>query len=314
MDQQHPTQGRAKWTWILIVIIFATPVIPTKYEIQPLGNNPGLFYAKVEPLRITSTYWRIVVYMDPQHLQAHLQSKNISTDINNVYSTCLDQSIEKDCRSEVRVDLLNGKVKQIENNYEELKNMLTEIKQDTPEVENLPPSMQKRRAPLLGFIRSIIGPVTGVMTSDDAEEYDNSINEVHDRQNNLSKLLRKQTHVVKSEINNIHLELNKKSQEIANIQQQLNKTIKGHHSPLRRQDESRRRNILELHPFVICLDLYNNKSGANKHQLHKRKIGKRLPQKFRTTPIRYRLYCKDEIYHPNRNSDYQKDRRIYLEP
>ena len=118
MDQQHHTQGRAKWTWILIVIIFATPVTPTQYEIQPLRNNPGLFYVKVEPLRITSTYWRIVVYMDPQHLQAHLQSKNISTEINNVYSTCLDQSLEEDCRSEVKVDLLNEKVKQIENNYE----------------------------------------------------------------------------------------------------------------------------------------------------------------------------------------------------
>ena len=77
--------------------------------------------------------------------------------------------------------------------------------------------MQKRRAPLLGFIGPIIGPVIGVMTFDDAEEYDNTINELHDRQNNLSKILRKQTHIVKSEINNIHLELNQKSQEIANI-------------------------------------------------------------------------------------------------
>ena len=96
--------------------------------------------------------------------------------------------------------------------------MLTEIKQDKPEVENSPPSMQKRRAPLLGFIGSIIGPVIGVMTSNDAEEYDNAIDELNARQNNLSTILRKQTHIVKSEINNIHLELNKKSQAIAKIQ------------------------------------------------------------------------------------------------
>ena len=188
MIQKHLTQGREKWTWILIAI-FAIPVTPTQYEIQPLRNNPGLFYAKVEPLRITSTYWRIVVYMDPQHLKAHLESKNISTDINNVYSTCLDQSIEEDCRSGVKEDVLNGKVEKIERIYEELKNMLAEIKQDTPEVENPPPSMQKRRAPLLGFIGSIIGPEIGV-TSDDTEEYDKAINELHDRQNNPSKILR----------------------------------------------------------------------------------------------------------------------------
>ena len=104
--------------------------------------------------------------------------------------------------------------------------MLAEIKQDTPEVENPPPSRQKRRAPLLGFIGSIIGPVIGVMTSDDAEEYDNAINELHGRHNNLRKILKNQTHIVKSEINNIHLELNQKSQEISKIQPQLNETIK----------------------------------------------------------------------------------------
>ena len=104
--------------------------------------------------------------------------------------------------------------------------MLAEIKQDIAEVKNPPLYIQKRRAPLLGFIGSIIEPVIEVMTSDDAEEYDNAINELHDRQNNHSKILRKQTHIVKSEINNIHLELNQKSQEITNIQQQLKETIK----------------------------------------------------------------------------------------
>ena len=75
MNRKHLTQGRANWTWILLAI-FATPVTLKQYEIQPLRNNLGLFYAKVEPLRITSTHWRIVVYMDPQNLQAHLQFKS----------------------------------------------------------------------------------------------------------------------------------------------------------------------------------------------------------------------------------------------
>ena len=75
-------------------------------------------------------------------------------------------------------------------------------------MENRPPSIQKRKSPLLGFIGSIIGPVVGVMTSDHAEEYDTTISGVHERQNNLSKILRNQTPIVKSEMNNIHLELN----------------------------------------------------------------------------------------------------------
>ena len=155
MSQEHLTQGREKWTWILLAIL-ATPVTPTQYEIQPLRNNPRLFYPKVEPLRITSTYCRIVVYMHLQHLQAHLKFKNISTDINHVYLTCINRSKEKYCRNEFKIDLFNRKIKQIKNIYEEFNNMLVEIKQDTPEVKNPPPSVQKRRAPLLGFIGSII--------------------------------------------------------------------------------------------------------------------------------------------------------------
>ena len=75
-NDKYLTPGRVKWTWILLAI-FATlqhlqqqlhfAKTSTQYEIQPLRNNAGLSYAKVEPLRITSTYCRIVVYMDPQY-------------------------------------------------------------------------------------------------------------------------------------------------------------------------------------------------------------------------------------------------------
>ena len=71
--------------------------------------------------------------------------------------------------------------------------------------------MHKRRVPLLGFIGSILGPVIGVMTSDDAEEYDKAINDMYEMQNNISKIIAKQTHVIKAEINNSHQDLNKKT-------------------------------------------------------------------------------------------------------
>ena len=72
--------------------------------------------------------------MDPQHLQAHLQFKNMSTDINHVYSTCLDRSKEESCRNKVEIDLLNEKIKQVKSIYAELNIMLTEIKQYAPEL------------------------------------------------------------------------------------------------------------------------------------------------------------------------------------
>ena len=85
--------------------------------------------------------------------------------------------------------------------------------------------MHRRRAPLLGFIGSILGPVIGVMTSDDAEEYKEAINDIYEKQNNISKIIGKQTHIIKAEVNNIHQDLNKKTKQIQNIQKELNETI-----------------------------------------------------------------------------------------
>ena len=91
MDQNPIIQEIEKWTWILLTIL-STPATLAQYEIQPLGNNLGLFYAKVELLPITNTYWRIIFYMNLLTLQAHLQFDNISTDINHVSSTYLNPS------------------------------------------------------------------------------------------------------------------------------------------------------------------------------------------------------------------------------
>lgn len=53
-----------------------------------------------------------------------------------------------------------------------------------------PRTMQKRRIPMFGFIGDILGPVVGVMTAEDGEDYTNSINELYDCENNLSRVLR----------------------------------------------------------------------------------------------------------------------------
>ena len=51
--------------------------------------------------------------------------------------------------------------------------------------------MHKRRAPLLRFIGSILGAVMGVMTSDDAEEHEEAINDIYEQQTNISKIVKK---------------------------------------------------------------------------------------------------------------------------
>ena len=67
--------------------------------------------------------------------------------------------------------------------------------------------------------------VIGVMTSDDAEEYNEAINYISEKQNDISKIIRKQTHIIKAEVNNIQQDLSKKTKQIQIIQKELNETI-----------------------------------------------------------------------------------------
>ena len=85
--------------------------------------------------------------------------------------------------------------------------------------------MHRRRAPLLGFIGSILGPVIRGMTFNDAEEYNEAINDIYEKQNNIRKIIGKQTNIIKAEVSNIHQDLSKKTKQIQIIQKELNETI-----------------------------------------------------------------------------------------
>lgn len=79
---------------------------------------------------------------------------------------------------------------------------------------------------MLGFIESILGPAVGLLTSEDGEEYSDMMNELHTRQSNLSRIMGKQTHIVKVEIEEIHKELCTRTEEIQQTQPLLERSMK----------------------------------------------------------------------------------------
>ena len=79
---------------------------------------------------------------------------------------------------------------------------------------------------MLGFIGSILGPVVGLLTSEDGEEYTHAINELNDRQGNLSRIMKQQTDIIGVELQNIHEELHLRNKEIQELQVILTETIK----------------------------------------------------------------------------------------
>ena len=163
--------------------------------------------------------------MDPQKLQEHLQFEKMKLYTQKIYKTCPNYSKNSNCKDILKFDRQNEKLFQLETTNRDLGGILMDLHQDKP-YEMIPPkTMHKRRAPLPGFIGSILGPVTGVKTSDIAGEYNKAISDMYENQNNLIKIIGKQTHIIKAEVNNIHQDLNKKTNQINTIQMELNNDI-----------------------------------------------------------------------------------------
>lgn len=129
--------------------------------------------------------------------------------------------MKEDYREEVKLDTLFNKLHKIETENKNLNRLLTEIQHRKPESESLSRTMNKRRGPMLGFIESILGPVVGVLTSENGEEY-SGIRAIR----KLGRIWGKQTHIVKAEIDEIHKELYTRTNEIHQMQSILEKTKK----------------------------------------------------------------------------------------
>ena len=70
---------------------------------------------------------------------------------------------------------------------------------------NLPSGVRAGRAtPILGFLGGIVGPVAGSLTYEDGVMMDFKIDDLNQAQANLSHLVRTQTHLVLSQLEQLH--------------------------------------------------------------------------------------------------------------
>ena len=100
---------------------------PTQYGIQPFINNPGFFNENLETIRTIQNHWKLVVIMDAQKLQEHLQLEKMKLDIQRIHQTCPNRSKSKNCKYMLKFDRLNEKLCQLETTNEGLLGILIEL-------------------------------------------------------------------------------------------------------------------------------------------------------------------------------------------
>lgn len=91
----------------------------------------------------------------------------------------------------------------------------------------LPKSLwTRRRTPLLGIVGELAGPIFGVMSYNDQEDIDYSIQALNAAQTNLSHLMGKLTHVLRSQVDNLHNEAQLQKVKLEDLKRNLSSVIK----------------------------------------------------------------------------------------
>ncbi|XP_043464121.1 uncharacterized protein LOC122499712 [Leptopilina heterotoma] len=190
-----------------------------QYQITPFQSSSGMYFEYIGEVRRSVSNWRIVVFLDVgkqcrffDDLKQRL--RKLSAQCGPGEEWCLD--LMESYQWEDRWEMASELQEQFRVQIEELEN----TRRTSP--RRMASQLRARRAvPLLGFLGKIAGPIIGVMTYNDGERYDAAIRTLNEAQANLSHLVGKQTHIVRSQLDSLHAQVQRHGSLLQHLQEQL---------------------------------------------------------------------------------------------
>ncbi|XP_043460860.1 uncharacterized protein LOC122497677 [Leptopilina heterotoma] len=226
------------------------------YDITPVIVSSGIYFEHVSEVRRSTSRWRVAVFLDIAKQRRHFN--DLKARMERMKELCQQQ--ERNCNGPP--DSFNWEdrwemVEEIQNQFQIQIRELQNSKETSP--IRLSSQLRVRRSvPLLGILGKIAGPVAGVLNYDDGERYDAEIRELNEAQTNLSHLVGKQTHVIRSQLDTLHSQYQHHDARIEQIEQKLrnlSSTINDIVSP---KEELMRRGIVSSILSGIKLGLDHN--------------------------------------------------------
>ena len=170
------------------------------YRIFPFETSTGIYYEYQGLIRRTASIWRVVSFLDTDKLHQNLEVYRRKLKI--LPGLC-QPILEGECEKLVLEYHLETKLKAANNLQGEIIREMSELNRQTRNKlpAHLPDSLRRRRTtPLLGFLGSITGPVAGLVTYEDGQRIENEINNLNRVAANLSHLVGRQTHVIRTHL------------------------------------------------------------------------------------------------------------------
>lgn len=157
------------------------------YDIHPLQKSSGIFYENLGNAKFYTNNWKIITYLNITSLETKLI----------MFRTIL-----------VQTDLLCSNIKI--SSYPACSTSLTLLKKLLPTIEEQDTSFKdlvghsRPRRGLFNVIGKVFKVVIGTMDADDAEYYNNAINDLNIGEIDLTNLLKTQSQIVQSTITNFN--------------------------------------------------------------------------------------------------------------
>ena len=194
------------------------------HRIQPLANNRGLYYERMQDVYFTETDWKVIVFIDITPL--HYNATYYNTTLDNIKTACKEkQKYPELCGGLVeRTFLLKEINKKIQAHYDELIDTMSEVE---PIDYSTPPSPKsiKRSAPF-GFIGSISKTLFGTLSDSDGQKYNQQIKELFRGQTKLAKISNEEAHLVEHQLAHMSKTINDTNTTINKAMKHVVSTIK----------------------------------------------------------------------------------------
>ena len=193
-------------TTILLLVITTTKSEGMKpFDNMLLPNNPGINYEYTNEVRLIKTKWNIVISLDFTSLKD--KSEQSKEDLKQALYNCKTLIGEFMWDRLIPSANLKHLIKLIKITYNELNTIFVpKMKENTIKLPT--DHLIKKRAPLelIGWASK---KLFGTMDADDRDELNSEINKFYNTTQTLSYLQAKQTHIVRSNLEELHREMAK---------------------------------------------------------------------------------------------------------
>lgn len=163
---------------------------------------------------------RMILYLDVGKLEQQLPEE-ISA-YEKLLKDC-DKLNKGNCNAVLQKEYLDKEVPKAKELLREIKELTDEVA--TPVIDNVPHSLVRKGAPF-EFIGSASRYLFGTLTAEDGEYFASKIDKIYQNQNQITKILKNQTHLISSAIHDdVHNKLEVHSTKITENKNKINELI-----------------------------------------------------------------------------------------